>query len=209
MGLWYMLPLFAPQVSGTRRLDERIELFMPARSSAKPTAAQTANEFPEFSHRNLPLLLLMSREAMMAHFRPILSHHGLTEQQWRIIRTLSECGEMEQRLLCESCQILGPSLAGILTRMEETDLVVRHKVPSDQRRVVVSLSAHAQDLVQRICPLIDAQYVLLEEALGRDFLEGLYRQLDQLLAFQDRPIRHVALPPFDGPGKGRAKGTGA
>ena len=33
--------------------------------------------------RNLPLLLLRSREAVMARFRGILNRHGVTEQQWR------------------------------------------------------------------------------------------------------------------------------
>ena len=32
-------------------------------------------------HRNLPLLLLQAREAVIANFRPILNAHGLTEQQ--------------------------------------------------------------------------------------------------------------------------------
>ena len=50
-----------------------------------------------FSHRNLPLLLLQAREGVLAHFRPILNAHGVTEQQWRIIRALLEGGPLEPR----------------------------------------------------------------------------------------------------------------
>jgi len=34
-------------------------------------------------YRNLPLLLLKARESFLSHFRPILAHYGVTEQQWR------------------------------------------------------------------------------------------------------------------------------
>jgi len=45
-------------------------------------------------HRNLPLLLLQAREAVISHFRPLLNHFGLTEQQWRVIRVLEEKGNL-------------------------------------------------------------------------------------------------------------------
>jgi len=32
--------------------------------------------------------LLKAREAAMERFRPMLREHGLTEQQWRVIRAL-------------------------------------------------------------------------------------------------------------------------
>ena len=42
----------------------------------------------EFS-RSLPMSLLRAREAVMRQFRPSLRNHGLTEQQWRILRALT------------------------------------------------------------------------------------------------------------------------
>ena len=33
------------------------------------------------ARRNLPLLLLQSRERLLARFRPVLNTHGITEQQ--------------------------------------------------------------------------------------------------------------------------------
>jgi hypothetical protein len=42
----------------------------------------------KFKHRNLPLLLLQARERVIGHFRPVLNAHGITEQQWRIVRLL-------------------------------------------------------------------------------------------------------------------------
>ena len=68
------------------------------------------------ANRNLPQMLLLAREHLMSHFRPILNHYGVTEQQWRILRVLDEHGQLEPRELCELCQILSPSMAGVLAR---------------------------------------------------------------------------------------------
>ena len=40
--------------------------------------------------RSLPMQLLRAREAVMQRFRPMLHQHGVTEQQWRVIRVLVE-----------------------------------------------------------------------------------------------------------------------
>lgn len=145
-------------------------------------------------HRNLPLLLLQARELVFGQFRHILNHYGLTEQQWRIIRTLSEQGPMEPWRICEVCQILSPSLAGVLARMEETGRIERCKIDGDQRRVLVSLSASSQALVKEIAPLIELQYRNLESGMGADAISELYEVLDRFLSKRDVPITPIKLP---------------
>ncbi|MDW5416637.1 MULTISPECIES: homoprotocatechuate degradation operon regulator HpaR [unclassified Iodobacter] len=133
-------------------------------------------------HRNLALLLLQAREVVMARFRPILNHHNITEQQWRIIRSLSERGMMEPREICENCQILSPSLTGVLARMGELGLVTRTRMDTDQRRVNVRLTAKSERLFNDIAPLIEQEYLTLEsEPLGAN-IEELYAALDRFLA---------------------------
>ncbi|MGM3243097.1 hypothetical protein ACS2VP_27140, partial [Bacillus cereus group sp. Bc237] len=39
--------------------------------------------------RSLPMALLRSRESVMVRFRPMLRAHGLTEQQWRVLRAMA------------------------------------------------------------------------------------------------------------------------
>ena len=79
----------------------------------------------QIRYRNLPQLFLRGREELLRHFRPIITHFGLTEQQWRILRAISENDQLEPREICEICQILSPSLTGVLTRMEDMGLVTR------------------------------------------------------------------------------------
>ncbi|MBC8057845.1 MAG: homoprotocatechuate degradation operon regulator HpaR [Rhizobiales bacterium] len=133
-------------------------------------------------HRNLPHLLLRSREALMAHFRPLLAAHELTEQQWRILREVLEQGPLEPRQLCEACSISSPSIVGVLARMEETGLVTRERMSHDQRRVKVSLTPRSRKLAQNLIPLIEQRYGLLEKALGLRSIQEVYDALDALLA---------------------------
>ncbi|MBR0567067.1 homoprotocatechuate degradation operon regulator HpaR [Azoarcus sp. L1K30] len=148
----------------------------------------------KIAFRNLPLLLLKSRESFLSHFRPILAHYGITEQQWRVMRALSEQDALEPWQICEACQILSPSLAGVLSRMEDVGLVERRRVPEDQRRVLVRLTAHSQAMVEELAPLIEAQYHHLEAAVGEDLLTQLYAMLDRVLQYESRPVAHVPLP---------------
>lgn len=146
-----------------------------------------------FKHRNLALLLLQARERVMGNFRRILNHYGLTEQQWRVIRAISDFNEpMEQWQICETCQILSPSLAGVLVRMEDMQLVERNRVDTDQRRILVALTAKSRALIKDIAPLIEQQYAKLEEGIGVETVGNLYGALDRFLARQE-PIELIEL----------------
>ena len=90
-----------------------------------------------FRHRNLPRLLLQAREAVMAHTRPGLRAHGLSDQQWRVLRVLGEHGVVETGRVAREAYILGPSLTGVLARMERDGLIRRERDSADQRRTVV------------------------------------------------------------------------
>ena len=76
----------------------------------------------------------------MAGFRPILRQYGVTEQQWRLMRTLNEQGEMEPNQLADACLILSPSLTRMLSSMEEAGLIHRSRSTTDQRRQLISLT---------------------------------------------------------------------
>ena len=103
-----------------------------------------------FVHRNLPRLLLQAREAVMAHTRPSLREHGLSDQQWRVLRVLGEHGTVETGRVAREAFILGPSLTGVLARMERDGLIRRERDPADQRRTVVEATPKGRKLVERL-----------------------------------------------------------
>jgi len=146
------------------------------------------------THRNLPQLFLKARDALMAHFRPILNHFGITEQQWRILRALDEHGQLEPRELCELCQILSPSMAGVLARMEELGLVARERMTADARRVTVRLGEKGDRLIDEIAPLVEQQYRLMEEAWGKGVVDDVTDALEGFIAAQATEVPQVDLP---------------
>ena len=136
---------------------------------------------PKFKRRNLPLLMLQARERVLGHFRPLLNANGVTEQQWRIVRVLFESEPLEPREIGELCRLSSPSLAGVLARMEEVDLVSRKRLQHDQRRVEVSLSPRGRALAARMAPQIEAIYARLERLLGEKFCRQMYGALDEMI----------------------------
>jgi homoprotocatechuate degradation regulator HpaR len=137
-----------------------------------------------FTHRNLPRLLLQAREAVMAHTRPSLREHGLSDQQWRVLRVLGEHGKAETGRVAREAFILGPSLTGVLARMERDGLVRRERCPDDQRRTVVEATPKGLKLVERLSRTIESHYAWMEASLGKQQLAELYDLLDRVIALE-------------------------
>ncbi len=137
-----------------------------------------------FVHRNLPRLLLQAREAVMAHTRPGLREQGLSDQQWRVLRVLGEHGEVETGRVAREAFILGPSLTGVLNRMERDGLIRRARDAADQRRTVVELTAKGLTAVAKLSHSIEAHYAFMEESLGKQKLTRLYALLDDVIQLE-------------------------
>ena len=141
-----------------------------------------------FAHRNLPRLLLEAREAVMLHTRPSLRAHGLSDQQWRVLRVLGEHaherGGIETGRVASEAYLLGPSLTGVLSRMERDGLIERERCSQDARRTVVRATAAGLAKVQALSQTIEAHYVWMEQHLGKAQLTSLYDLLDQLIALE-------------------------
>jgi homoprotocatechuate degradation regulator HpaR len=137
-----------------------------------------------FTHRNLPRLLLQARESVLAHTRPSLREHGLSDQQWRVLRVLGEHGTVETGRVAREAYILGPSLTGVLARMERDGLVRRERDPADQRRTVVAATPKGLKLVDKLSRTVEAHYGWMEKTLGKRTLTALYALLDDLIELE-------------------------
>jgi homoprotocatechuate degradation regulator HpaR len=145
-----------------------------------------------FIHRNLPRLLLQARESVMGHTRPSLRAHGLSDQQWRVLRVLGEHAHdsgVETGRVAKDAFLLGPSLTGVLTRMERDGLIERQRCPQDARRTVVRATAVGLAKVQALSRSIEAHYAWMEGQLGKTVLQDLYALLDQVIGLEgDGPV---------------------
>lgn len=134
---------------------------------------------PEFS-RSLPMSLLRAREAVMRHFRPSLRDHGLTEQQWRILRALDSVEAIEVTELARLAFLLGPSLSRILRDLEARDLIERKVAKADLRRGVVSISSTGLKLIEAVAPSSEAIYTTITRRYGKRKLAELQTMLHEL-----------------------------
>ena len=141
-----------------------------------------------FIHRNLPRLLLEAREAVMAHTRPSLRRHGLSDQQWRVLRVLGEHADesagVETGRVAREAYLLGPSLTGVLARMERDGLIERQRCAQDARRTVVKATLSGLAKVQALSETIEAHYAWMEQELGKTKLRALYELLDGVIALE-------------------------
>ena len=130
--------------------------------------------------QSLTLALLQAREAAMSFFRPSLNEHGLTEQQWRIIRILEQHGELEIYQLAELACILKPSMTGVLVRMESAGMVHRRKAEQDQRRVLITLADKGKASFESMSQCMEANYQRLQDQFGEEKFQMLLGLLDDL-----------------------------
>jgi len=133
----------------------------------------------EFS-RSLPMSLLRAREAVMRQFRPSLRDHGLTEQQWRILRALASVDTIEVTELARVAFLLGPSLSRILRDLEARRLIERRVAKADQRRGLVSISARGVKLIETVAPTSEAIYAAITRRYGARKLAELQDMLHEL-----------------------------
>ncbi len=140
----------------------------------------TTSELRGFD-RSLPMALLRAREALMRRFRPMLAEHGLTEQQWRVIRALAAAElPMDVGEIADATFLLGPSLSRILSNLDERSLIVRQLDPQDQRRSSVKLSRSGLALFGRIAPESEEIYGDIENRFGESRMIDLLSLLNEL-----------------------------
>jgi homoprotocatechuate degradation regulator HpaR len=131
--------------------------------------------------------LLRAREAVMRHFRTSLRDHGLTEQQWRILRALASIEAIEVTELARLAFLLGPSLSRILRDLEARHLIERRTAKADLRRGVVSISERGLKLIEAVAPSSEAIYAAITKRYGarklgelQDMLHALESALSEL-----------------------------
>ena len=118
----------------------------------------------------------------MRQFRPNLRKHGLTEQQWRILRALAAVDTVEATELAGTAFLLGPSLSRILRDLDARGLIERSVDEADLRRSVLSISAKGLRLIAQVAPGSEAIYAAIAGRYGARRLVELQKMLGELEA---------------------------
>jgi len=133
------------------------------------------------------MLLLRAREAAMSRFRPVLNRHGVTEQQWRVLRTLNDLGELTASGLARECSILAPSMTRILRKLGSEGYVTVARSTGDQRELRVEISPRGTRLVDAIAPQVEKEYARIRAHMQPERLARLHEDLQQLIDLAEDP----------------------
>ncbi|XJC75337.1 homoprotocatechuate degradation operon regulator HpaR [Delftia tsuruhatensis] len=128
------------------------------------------------------MALLRARESVMVRFRPMLRAHGLTEQQWRVLRAMAAVTHRLRPMeLSQATYISMPSLSRLLKTLEGRQLVERSRHASDMRGAEFELTAAGHAIVAEIAPHSSETYAEIERLVGHEEIEQLYALLDQVV----------------------------
>jgi homoprotocatechuate degradation regulator HpaR len=97
--------------------------------------------------RSLPIVLIRARERVMAPIRKMLADSDITEQQWRVLRVLSESGPQDASSLADRASLLFPSLTRISVTMRKKGLITQVQDDKDRRRQKIAITSAGQRII--------------------------------------------------------------
>lgn len=125
---------------------------------------------------NKELLALME---LCGHF--LYHRRGGKSGQTRILRLLSEHGELTQRQLQDILNIKSGSLSEIVRKMENDGLILREKHPEDRRNIVIQITEKGKLTCSQNLQRLKEQETILFSALSQQEQEQLFGLLSRLL----------------------------
>ena len=143
-----------------------------------------------FEH-SLPMILYRALDAVLPAYRELFSRHGLTEQQWRVLRVLWACERATARDLSLQTLISAPSLVSILDRMEAKGLVSRVRSTEDRRRVYVVATAKGRVLEEKIMPDVNRIHASIRERVSSTEWAAMEAILEKIVTFDPAETRAV------------------
>ncbi|WP_432524271.1 MarR family winged helix-turn-helix transcriptional regulator [Kineococcus sp. SYSU DK006] len=108
--------------------------------------------------------LYSASRAMTGVYRPLLEPLGLTYPQYLVVVALHERGEVSVRELVAALDLDYGTVSPLLKRLQQNGVVDRRRSESDERTVLVQLTAAGRDLHARTRHVPDA----VRAALGLD-----------------------------------------
>lgn len=128
----------------------------------------------------LPMLLNVTLDQVMPVYRDLFARHGLTEQQWRILRVLWSEGAVTTTHLSRQTLLPAPSLVGILDRLEKKGLVARQRGQKDRRTVHVTATEQGRQLHEAVMPALERIHARVTGAVSPQEWRMMARTLDRI-----------------------------
>ncbi len=109
--------------------------------------------------------------------RTVLAEYRLSWGGFTILWVLWVWGEMETAQLAAECGIAKGTLTGMLTTLENRDLVQRSRASDDKRRMLVELTDDGTDMISELFPRFNAYEAQMSGGLSEEEKHSLARSL--------------------------------
>lgn len=147
----------------------------------KPSAALSP-EFRSLSQETA-ITLLRSADAVRRHFGAVLEPHGITLQQYNVLRILRGAGPegLPTLTIGERMMEKTPGITRLLDRLERRGWVNRRRCTEDRRRVWAAITQGGLDLLADLDGPVDKADEDCVDALSDRQKEQVVRALRRLL----------------------------
>jgi len=118
-----------------------------------------------------PMLLYLVKQielAVRARLDDLVRPVGLTALQYTALTVLERNPDLSSTQLARRSFVSVQAMADMMIALESRGLIERHRAPADRRRLVISLTVHGQDLVDRFRDQV--------RAVEADMVAGLSEQ---------------------------------
>lgn len=123
---------------------------------------------------------LLNTMELCGHF--LYHRRGGKRGQTKILRILSERGEMTQKEIQDILDIKSGSLSEIVRKMESDGLIERNKHASDKRNIIIRITEKGIDTASGNIERLKAQEKVLFDVLSEEEQQQLLFLLSKLLA---------------------------
>jgi DNA-binding MarR family transcriptional regulator len=133
----------------------------------------------------LAYLLTEAERGVNRGLAEALAAEGVTVEQWRILRALSDGYGHSMGDLAAAVLMPHPTLTKAVDRLIDEALVYRRQDEADRRRVTVFLAKRGRTLIERLDRHAEEHHRAVEAAYGAQRTERLMRELARLVASLD------------------------
>nr|WP_290775716.1 MarR family transcriptional regulator [Hoeflea sp.] len=142
--------------------------------------------------RSLAVACTRGREAVVSRFRDLLHRENFSEQQWRVMRILTDQGDLTSAEISALACIHKVSISRIVTSLESRGLVSRRASETDARASYVYLTTQGRALMKPLVEEATVIHLKIADEFGIERFEQLLFLLRQLAEIGQGPSE-----PFD------------
>ena len=98
--------------------------------------------------------------AVDIHSRSLINSHGLTGPQTLILKEISKAQVLTAGEIAKRVTLSQATVTDILNRLEKRNLISKNRSDGDRRKVLISATPKAIELLQKSPPLLQERFIL-------------------------------------------------